>query len=424
MIRFASFYIIELTMSCNTQCEYCYLRENREPFNNQQMSFETFKKTIDSIVENIILNRVRTPITIVLHGGEPLMIGYDTMSKFLFYLNSTFKKYDVKANVSIQTNGILLDDAFIDLFEKNQVAIGISYDGEKTNSLRIKNEKHNKQIYDTIKKLKQKKTTGYGILSVITKHNIDEILDFEKDVGHAIKYIPVVDTTTTGPGLELSPEEIFEKLEKNRIDSCKFLSESASVKEIDRTATRTLVDILTNFYDSCQSTCNFRFCGSGLKITAIMPDGSINKCDRWDLKDIDKSHLTDLDSYDFLGIKQLRAALEFNKLLHDLQKEKGCDTCYARFVCTGQCQSLYHAKHGMFGISPSACVRAKLIYNYIQGHMKEILSFAAENAAPIHTHEVQMQEIKFRQGVLLEQKYKIKAEISSEGSDIVLSKLI
>lgn len=66
------------------------------------------------------------PLSVVLHGGEPLLLGVDATERFVEGLKSSLR---ADAGLHIQTNGVLLTDEFIDVFDRYDVGISISLDG-------------------------------------------------------------------------------------------------------------------------------------------------------------------------------------------------------------------------------------------------------------------------------------------------------
>jgi uncharacterized protein len=66
------------------------------------------------------------PLSVVLHGGEPLLLGVGTTERFIEDLKSNLRP---DAGLHIQTNGVLLTDEFIDIFDRFDVGISISLDG-------------------------------------------------------------------------------------------------------------------------------------------------------------------------------------------------------------------------------------------------------------------------------------------------------
>ncbi len=69
-----------------------------------------------------------TEVDVILHGGEPLLAG----PEFIAYLVRAIRRQmdtGSRVNVSVQTNGMRLDDEFLKLFEKLGIRVGISFDG-------------------------------------------------------------------------------------------------------------------------------------------------------------------------------------------------------------------------------------------------------------------------------------------------------
>ena len=66
-------------------------------------------------------------MSITFHGGEPTLLGSE---QFLEYIK---KIHEISNNslegISIQTNGILLDENWIRVFKEYNVAVGVSIDG-------------------------------------------------------------------------------------------------------------------------------------------------------------------------------------------------------------------------------------------------------------------------------------------------------
>jgi uncharacterized protein len=66
------------------------------------------------------------PLSVVLHGGEPLLLGIGATERFIEGLKLSLR---TDAGLHIQTNGVLLTDDFIDVFDRHDVGISISLDG-------------------------------------------------------------------------------------------------------------------------------------------------------------------------------------------------------------------------------------------------------------------------------------------------------
>ena len=64
---------------------------------------------------------------IVLHGGEPLLLGYERMAAFLRRIRCELNSD--KYPISLQTNGALISGRFLDLFSETRTSVAVSIDG-------------------------------------------------------------------------------------------------------------------------------------------------------------------------------------------------------------------------------------------------------------------------------------------------------
>jgi uncharacterized protein len=106
--------------ACNINCYYCY--EKRRPQDRKQwLEPGVLAKFLESCGDR--------PLRIVLHGGEPLLVGIKRMRALLEILRG----YPGPLEMTMQTNGMLLTDAWIDLFEElcPDIDVGVSLDGPR-----------------------------------------------------------------------------------------------------------------------------------------------------------------------------------------------------------------------------------------------------------------------------------------------------
>lgn len=115
----------KLTRRCNLGCSYCYQSVARVVKN----ATAAHDYDIDEIMASMVKvwdwedkhNDGARPA--VIHGGEPLLAKKEDLEK-LFRLH--YKRF---GSCSIQSNGVLIDDEHIDMFQAYNVHCGISIDG-------------------------------------------------------------------------------------------------------------------------------------------------------------------------------------------------------------------------------------------------------------------------------------------------------
>lgn len=136
-----------LSEQCNLACKYCFLGNNdakkRSHFNLQNMTAETADKGIAYFIRQIKnsspLPSTNKPI-LIFYGGEPL-VNYSTLVYIAKKINTLREVEPCIKNLemSVITNGILLDDEKIQTLSDLGVGIGISIDGftEEENQMRV-----------------------------------------------------------------------------------------------------------------------------------------------------------------------------------------------------------------------------------------------------------------------------------------------
>ena len=112
--------VLQPTPYCNINCSYCYLghRDDR-----RLMSAEVVEAVRDKIIAP--LSRDATP-SIVWHAGEP------TTAPLSWYQQAYPRLAEVcppGASFAMQSNGIAIDDRWIDFFQRTRTNIGLSIDG-------------------------------------------------------------------------------------------------------------------------------------------------------------------------------------------------------------------------------------------------------------------------------------------------------
>lgn len=181
--------LIKTASRCNLDCSYCYVYQGKDTSWKSQpkkMSLET----MDILVKRLIEQKAKQDIgfAIVLHGGEPLLLGKQGME----YLLNTLRKHFTpeKFPISIQTNGALLNNDFLDIFSKYRANVSISLDGnKKTNDisrLTVSGKSSFDSVISGINLLKSHKDYEFlfsGTLSVIQlESSAKETYDFLKSL--------------------------------------------------------------------------------------------------------------------------------------------------------------------------------------------------------------------------------------------------
>lgn len=110
---------LDITNHCNLRCAHCYQRGN--PQSDRELILGDWVNILEQFYE--LTTQLATNRTIFLSGGEPLT------SPVWQNLISHIKNTDKNTNVSVLTNGTLLDDSIASFLKEFGVRVQISFDG-------------------------------------------------------------------------------------------------------------------------------------------------------------------------------------------------------------------------------------------------------------------------------------------------------
>ena len=175
-------YIVKITSNCNMGCSYCYYRNNKPEAETGRMSFETVDVLIDSVLENN-----NEGAQFIWHGGEPLLMGIDFFEHIVSRQKEKLAALGKELPIlnCVQTNGTLLNEAWIDFFERNEFGVSISLDGFY--ELHSGNRGTSKKVFDKTLggvKLLSERGMPFSVLTVVTDATIGNeelIFDFFDD---------------------------------------------------------------------------------------------------------------------------------------------------------------------------------------------------------------------------------------------------
>lgn len=157
--------VIKSVRACNLRCPYCYyINEATEQYGSV-ISLEAATKMYAAF--SSYLRPQSLGATFIWHGGEPLMLGKRRFQKLLDAQREFFEPRMV-ANC-LQTNGVLIDDAWGDFFEANDIRVGISFDGPASVHDRLRPKTKGRGSYSDVRKamdLLSRRNIPFGVIAV------------------------------------------------------------------------------------------------------------------------------------------------------------------------------------------------------------------------------------------------------------------
>ena len=121
--------VFKISERCNLKCDYCYFFFGGD---------DTWKKhpplVPRKVIEDLGAFAARAAreyrldkIQLIFHGGEPLLMSQPRFAEMCDKLRASEQGFQFQ--FGLQTNGVLIDDGWIDLFERYRVSAGVSLDG-------------------------------------------------------------------------------------------------------------------------------------------------------------------------------------------------------------------------------------------------------------------------------------------------------
>jgi uncharacterized protein len=123
-------FILKVHSRCDLSCRYCYVYEMADQSWHDQprrMSPAVLDQALARIAEHTEVHALPA-IRLTLHGGEPLLAGSGFLRSLALKTRATLGDR-VKVELGLQTNAVLLDAAFLKLFDEFDIHVSVSLDG-------------------------------------------------------------------------------------------------------------------------------------------------------------------------------------------------------------------------------------------------------------------------------------------------------
>jgi uncharacterized protein len=200
----------KVASKCNLNCSYCYVYnkgDNSWRGRSAVMSDQVFESAILKISQYCRLHSLST-VSIVFHGGEPLLAGLTKITKWCRFARINLEP-ETSVRFAIQTNGIMIDQNWAELFRQESFNVGISLDGQKKINDNFRVDHKGRGTHDRVVQ-KIKFLTDFGV-----KFGILSVVQFENDSIETHEHFTQLGASSIGYNLphythdDVSP--IFEK---------------------------------------------------------------------------------------------------------------------------------------------------------------------------------------------------------------------
>jgi uncharacterized protein len=144
-------FVVKVHSRCDLACDHCYVYEAADQsWRGRPMviSAEVAAQVARRIAEHARTHRLQA-VQVVLHGGEPLLAGRSRLEQIITSLRTATHGV-CHLDLRIHTNGVLLSEAFCELFARHGVKVGISVDGDRAANDRHRRYADGRSSYDKV----------------------------------------------------------------------------------------------------------------------------------------------------------------------------------------------------------------------------------------------------------------------------------
>ena len=186
---------IRLTEACNAYCEHCFI-----PKNPKKMEIADVYNVSKKIIS---ITNPGDRILIQFHGGEPTILGVETLTSWALNLRVLLSSRTVL--FGIQTNLISFNEKWVEFYKEYcNSTVGVSYDTDiryQRNSGKLSKEKYEQSFEINLRKLVSSGLTPYVVMTAtkpfFNRFNSDEsIVDWAEKRG--VEYIHIETLTHSG----------------------------------------------------------------------------------------------------------------------------------------------------------------------------------------------------------------------------------
>ncbi|QDT34428.1 anaerobic sulfatase maturase [Thalassoglobus polymorphus] len=371
---------------CNLDCEYCYYL-HKEDLYPKNKSWRMTSETLETYIQQYIEAQPAGPeeVTFAWQGGEPTLLGLDFFKRIV-ELEKKHARPGQKIANALQTNGVLLDEEWVEFFKKEGFLIGLSVDGPAELHDRYRYDKKGNGTFDAVlkaMKLLQQYQVEFNALVVVNRENSSHgrrVYSYLRDNGiEFMQFIPIVERR----GIGVHPEDELE--EGQQVHAWDHLVSSRSVvpeqygrflceifdewvkRDVGKVFVQVFDQALAAWLDLEPSLCVFRKqCGRAL---AIEHNGDLYSCDHFVEPEYKLGNIHELP---IIELANSQRQLDFGRD-KETTLPQYCLDCEVRFACNGECPKnrFIDTPTGEAGLN-YLCGGYRMFFNHIDPLMKQM----------------------------------------------------
>lgn len=365
---------------CNLDCNYCFYleKENLYPRTTQwRMSGEV----LENYIRQYIAAQEAPQVDFTWQGGEPTLLGLD----FFRQAVRLQQQYACGRTITnaLQTNAVLIDDAWAAFLAEYQFLVGVSIDGPEELHNRFRPYKGGRGSFaDVLRGIRHLQRAGaeFNTLTAVNRVNSYhplEVYGFLKEIGSRyMQFMPVVERVAAQPTLEglslVSPDFSSEAAVtpwsveplQYGLFLCQIFDQWVQ-HDVARYFVQAFDVALESWLGMTPGLCVFReTCGAAL---AIEHNGDVYSCDHFVYPE---HRLGNIQTAGLEILVNSPQQIAFGDAKRD-RLPQYCRECDVRFACHGECPQhrFIQTPDGEPGLN-YLCAGYKYFFHHVDPYMK------------------------------------------------------
>lgn len=336
--------LIKPTEGCNLRCRYCF---------HQDYGYQPAKLTMEHLRRffEITMPHYKSML-LIWHGGEPTFVGAAYFRQCADMASDYAARYGVALRQTMQTNGTLLTEEFIDVLRSHHISIGVSYDGPVNQQTRGSTD-----ALAVVNRRLSEHGINYGTIAVVSGlnvHQLPELYQHMKALHKDFQLNPYIDTSADAPAdLAMSADEYVAAM---RQLFALWLHDEACDITVDP-FTRMIRDV----YVGRSSLCSRSSCMRNW--LCLNADGQLSPCDRHFPAEYCYGSVDDLDD-----VRQIYQSAGYMNLMRKaIARRKLCqEQCDVYALCEGGCNNNALYEGGLEKNGGFSCTVTKALLHMVR----------------------------------------------------------
>ncbi len=318
---------------CNMACSYCFYRDIAD--HREQASYGIMDgETTEQLVKKTLTLAEGGPVTYCFQGGEPLIAGIGYYRRF-FALVEQYNQKKSHVAYALQTNGMLIDEAYCEIFKEHGFLLGVSLDGKSDVHNRYRLTVGGKGTFNqVVHNIDMLRRYGipFNILSVVTRvssRSIRANWNFFRKQGYPyLQFITCLEPMGSEPfssGFAMDNEDYF-RFQKEVFDL--YLEDNRAGHPV---SVRHLDNLMARLHGRPVEQCDMQ--GRCFGQLVVEADGSVYPCDFYCEDQYYMGNIRDLDLSQMEGNPAMERFVQASLKIDD-----ACRSCEVVGLCRGGCR--------------------------------------------------------------------------------------